>query len=62
MTFKSNAKSMVTEEASFIDPLDLKSEIKIIKTKYDTWYHRRKNPVAKGQEVIVALKNNNMRI
>jgi len=53
---------MVTDEASFIDHFDLKNELKIIKTKYGTWYHCRKNPVAKGQEVIVALKNNNMRV
>jgi SAM-dependent methyltransferase len=50
------AESAIAYEESFIRTLYLKNNLNIIKTEYGTWRSHRKNPVAKGQDIIVALK------
>ncbi|OQW96007.1 MAG: hypothetical protein BWK79_00425 [Beggiatoa sp. IS2] len=55
------AESAIAYEESFIRNLYQKNGLKIIKTRYGTWRNYQKNPVAKGQDIVVALKNNNIR-
>jgi SAM-dependent methyltransferase len=55
------AESAIAYEETFVRNLYQKNELKIIKIRYGTWRNYQKNPVAKGQDIVVALKNNNIR-